>query len=175
MVVIRPLASHTTRSNPGLPTCRAISAETIKIPDPIIEPATIMLASRRPRLLTRRECRVTAAPFADSISSDMISGPQHRAGRPNFKRRHSASHRDLVSGGILGCVNSQVNERRSCGGIGSAAAVGLLLAALRPTQDGLASSGDFVEPTDSRGVRGMLHDVGIRGRFRRDGPPGFDE
>src|SRR5437879_750397 len=36
------------RSPPAEPVCRAMSAETIKIPDPIIEPTTIMVESKRP-------------------------------------------------------------------------------------------------------------------------------
>src|SRR5437879_13756359 len=37
------------RSPPAEPVCRAISAETMKMPDPIIEPTTIIVESKRPR------------------------------------------------------------------------------------------------------------------------------
>src|SRR5436853_7923576 len=36
-------------SPPADPVCRAISAETMKMPDPIIEPTTIIVESKRPR------------------------------------------------------------------------------------------------------------------------------
>src|SRR5438876_661238 len=38
-----------TNSQPGEPTCRDISAETRKMPEPIIEPATIVVESSSPR------------------------------------------------------------------------------------------------------------------------------
>jgi len=47
--VINPVISHTKISQPALPTFRVISALTIKIPDPIMEPATIMVPSSSPR------------------------------------------------------------------------------------------------------------------------------
>jgi hypothetical protein len=42
--------THANRSHPVLPTSRAISPATIKIPEPIIDPATIMVESKTPRL-----------------------------------------------------------------------------------------------------------------------------
>src|SRR5262249_14355679 len=44
---------QTTSSHPGLPTCLEISAETIKMPDPIIAPATIIVESNRPSPRTK--------------------------------------------------------------------------------------------------------------------------
>src|SRR6476660_1069916 len=41
--------THTAISHPELPTFRVISALTIKIPDPIMLPATTMVASNRVR------------------------------------------------------------------------------------------------------------------------------
>jgi len=38
-----------TNSQPGLPSRRVMSADTMKIPDPIIDPTTTMVASNRPR------------------------------------------------------------------------------------------------------------------------------
>ena len=40
---------HVASSHPGLPTCLVISADTMKIPDPIIEPITIIVESANPR------------------------------------------------------------------------------------------------------------------------------
>jgi len=49
MTVMKPVTSHTSSNNPGLLTWRAMSAETMKMPEPTIEPTTSMVASRRPR------------------------------------------------------------------------------------------------------------------------------
>jgi hypothetical protein len=49
-MVMNPVMSHTASSQPALPTLRTMSALTMKIPEPIIEPATIIVASRRVRL-----------------------------------------------------------------------------------------------------------------------------
>ncbi|MNT63702.1 hypothetical protein D3C72_2015380 [compost metagenome] len=51
-MVKRPVSSQMTSSHPGEPTCRAISAETMKMPEPIIDPATIIVESSRPRPFT---------------------------------------------------------------------------------------------------------------------------
>src|SRR5256885_1331349 len=40
--------AQATRSQPGLPICRDISAETMKIPEPIITPTTSMVESKSP-------------------------------------------------------------------------------------------------------------------------------
>jgi hypothetical protein len=40
-----PVATQASRSQPGLPTRRAMSADTMKMPDPIIDPTTTMVAS----------------------------------------------------------------------------------------------------------------------------------
>ena len=39
------MTTHATSSQPGLPTCRAMSAETMKMPEPIIEPTTTIVES----------------------------------------------------------------------------------------------------------------------------------
>jgi hypothetical protein len=41
---------HEASSQPGLPTLRDISADTMKMPEPIIDPATSMVESNSPRL-----------------------------------------------------------------------------------------------------------------------------
>src|SRR6185503_10454402 len=48
VMVSTPASAQAMSSQPGAPTKRDDSAETMKIPDPIIEPTTIMLASIRP-------------------------------------------------------------------------------------------------------------------------------
>jgi hypothetical protein len=53
MIVMTPATIQTTSSNPGLCTWWDISPETMKIAEPIIDPMTIMIASKRPRPLTR--------------------------------------------------------------------------------------------------------------------------
>jgi hypothetical protein len=53
--VRKPVMSHTAISNPGEPTCLAISALTMKIPDPIIDPTTMAVESNRFRLFLK-EC-----------------------------------------------------------------------------------------------------------------------
>jgi hypothetical protein len=42
-----PVATQTMRSQKGLPIWREMSAETMKMPDPIIDPATTIVASKR--------------------------------------------------------------------------------------------------------------------------------
>jgi hypothetical protein len=44
-MVTTPATTHAISSQKGEPTVRLMSAETMKIPDPIIEPATSMVAS----------------------------------------------------------------------------------------------------------------------------------
>ena len=50
-MVMTPASAHATSSQPGAPTNRLDSAETMKMPEPIIEPTTTMVASsiERPR------------------------------------------------------------------------------------------------------------------------------
>ena len=49
---MNPVTSQAPISSAGEFTSRAISAETIKMPEPIIEPITSMVALVRPRALT---------------------------------------------------------------------------------------------------------------------------
>src|SRR4051812_23047508 len=48
MSVISPVRTQTPSSQPDEPTSRAISAETMKMPEPIMAPATSMVASNSP-------------------------------------------------------------------------------------------------------------------------------
>ena len=51
-MVMKPATAHAPISKAGESTSRAISAETIKIPEPIIDPMTSMVALVSPRPLT---------------------------------------------------------------------------------------------------------------------------
>ena len=64
-MVSRPVITQVASSHPDEPTCRAMSAETMKMPEPIIDPATIIVESSRPSSRTKPEPRSTA-PEADS-------------------------------------------------------------------------------------------------------------
>ena len=49
MIVSTPASAHAISSQPGEPTSRDDSAEVMKMPDPIIDPTTIIVASSRLR------------------------------------------------------------------------------------------------------------------------------
>src|SRR5918999_6102040 len=49
VIVSTPASAHAISSQPGEPTSRDDSAEVMKIPDPIMEPTTIIVASSRLR------------------------------------------------------------------------------------------------------------------------------
>ena len=53
VIVNKPASAHASSSQPGAPLSRDDSADVIKIPDPIIEPITIMDASIGPSARTR--------------------------------------------------------------------------------------------------------------------------
>src|SRR5215831_5772786 len=53
VMVSKPAIVHASSSQPGAPLKRADSAEVMKIPDPIIEPMTIIVASIGPSARTR--------------------------------------------------------------------------------------------------------------------------
>src|ERR1041384_7903662 len=63
--VSTPVISQATSSQPGLPTCRAVSADTRKMPEPIIEPTTTALASSSPR--ARLNARASFSTDSDGI------------------------------------------------------------------------------------------------------------
>jgi hypothetical protein len=48
MIVITAVTSYAAINNAGEPSPRDISADTIKMPDPIIEPITIAVAENNP-------------------------------------------------------------------------------------------------------------------------------
>ncbi len=47
-MVMTAVSTQTSNSQPAEPTSRAMSAETMKMPEPIIDPATSIVASNRP-------------------------------------------------------------------------------------------------------------------------------
>jgi hypothetical protein len=55
-IVMTPVRIHASRSRNGEPTVRAMSAETMKMPDPIIDPATSIVASVRVSAFTKSVC-----------------------------------------------------------------------------------------------------------------------
>src|ERR1044072_420960 len=55
VIVSTPASAQATSSQPGDPTSREDSADVMKIPDPIIEPTTIVVASSRLRPRRRFE------------------------------------------------------------------------------------------------------------------------
>src|SRR5438067_1905203 len=48
VIVRTPVTTQAISSQPGLPSCLAIAADTMKIPDPIIDPVTTMVESNNP-------------------------------------------------------------------------------------------------------------------------------
>src|SRR5882757_274298 len=57
--VSNPLMTQAASSPPVDPVWRAISAETMKIPEPIIDPTTIMVESNKPRPRTNPDDSVS--------------------------------------------------------------------------------------------------------------------
>src|SRR5438067_2290508 len=58
--VSRPVTIQAPSSHPGLPMVRAMSADTMKMPDPIIAPMTTIVESYRPRPRTNSVSSVVA-------------------------------------------------------------------------------------------------------------------
>ena len=48
VTVINPARTHAAKSHPGEPTSRDDSADVMKMPEPIIDPMTIIVASTQP-------------------------------------------------------------------------------------------------------------------------------
>src|SRR5215813_3286456 len=85
MTVSAPAAAHARRSPPGEPSRRAVSAETMKMPEPIIEPTTIAVASRR----VIRRCRGSG-----SDRSLNVCRPRDRALRQPVPQQAHPDHVD---------------------------------------------------------------------------------
>src|SRR6266545_4060127 len=62
VIVSKPATARARSNQPGAPLKRADSAEVIKIPEPIIEPITIMVASIGPSARTRPGPRGAGPP-----------------------------------------------------------------------------------------------------------------
>src|SRR3954467_9869044 len=68
-MVTMPDTTHAMSSHSGEPTDLEISAETMKIPEPIIEPATSMVASVSVNALTNsRDDVAVSAPLAALVA-----------------------------------------------------------------------------------------------------------
>src|SRR5215831_16930247 len=79
-----PVISHTTSNQPGPPTCLEISAETRKIPEPIIDPATIIVESSKPSARKRPEDLSRIAPLSAiwvSCKREERASAHHTLGR----------------------------------------------------------------------------------------------
>src|SRR5438105_435226 len=66
--VMMPVRIHATSRNQGDPTVREMSAETMKIPEPIIEPATSIVASVRVIALTNSDCGCDGATSVGAVT-----------------------------------------------------------------------------------------------------------
>ena len=70
VIVIKPATAQASSSQPGEPINRADSADVMKMPDPIIEPITIMVASSKPSPRTRLVgCCFKSSPFIVAASA----------------------------------------------------------------------------------------------------------
>src|SRR5258706_13252600 len=72
--VSNPLMTQAASSPPVDPVWRAISAETMKIPEPIIDPTTIMVESNKPRPRTNPDDSVsvtTPSITSEDVGSDI--------------------------------------------------------------------------------------------------------
>ena len=54
--MITPVSNQRTSIQPGEPISLIIAAVTMKIPEPIIDPATILVASNNPNVLFNSTC-----------------------------------------------------------------------------------------------------------------------
>src|ERR1700754_5337745 len=68
---MKPVSTQIAISQPDEPTLRIISALTINIPDPIMEPATSMVPSSRPS-----SCFIFDCPGFFAISYLSVKGPK---------------------------------------------------------------------------------------------------
>src|SRR5690349_9412160 len=67
VIVSTPASAQATSSQPGEPTNRDDSAEVMKMPEPIIEPTTIIVASSRLRPRTSRAAVVVMVAVASAM------------------------------------------------------------------------------------------------------------
>ena len=76
VIVSRPAIAHARSNQPGAPLSRDDSADVIKIPEPIIDPITIIVASTGPRE------RTSPAPRGDGPRSGRTGSGFRREGAP---------------------------------------------------------------------------------------------
>src|SRR5262245_25996196 len=100
MTVITPVTSQTTMSQPDEPTSRAMRAETMKIPDPIIDPATSMVESNRPS-----RCWKWGVPWGLCAGSSFIGLRVFRGAKAS-----NPSANDAV-GYTVGEINDQARKQ----------------------------------------------------------------
>src|SRR6476661_4726999 len=67
VIVSTPAKAHATSNHPGEPTSRDDSAEVMKMPEPIIDPTTIIVASSRLRPRTSRAAELGASSGMDRV------------------------------------------------------------------------------------------------------------
>jgi hypothetical protein len=103
------VTSQETISQPGLPSTRDISAETRKMPDPIIEPTTTIVASKAPR--PALELGVEAG-VGFGVGSSQFSPSLRRIARQN--RRQARRRRPRPAARQLQGVEDG-DARRRCG------------------------------------------------------------
>src|SRR5580704_7529151 len=113
-----PAATQASSNQPLLPTSRAISPATMKIPDPIIEPATIMVESKSPsvRLSSRggQTLWESSPLFLAKLASSDWSNRYHR---PRWRPRRNVCVQDILE--ILSPVLDGVPEVSRSGVQGS--------------------------------------------------------
>src|SRR5216684_8384923 len=80
-MVRNPVTTHAPISNAGEPTSRAISAETMKMPDPIIDPVTSMVELVRPRPLTNSRSGELSVLVTTGLASTLNRPPAVRSCR----------------------------------------------------------------------------------------------
>src|SRR5256885_1221897 len=106
VIVNKPATAHPRSNQPGAPLSRDDSAEVMKMPEPIIDPITIMVASIGPSARTRPDfCgrslisknparEQSRALFRDAISehAQNLPRPAYRREGKLFPREHRHPH-----------------------------------------------------------------------------------
>src|SRR4030095_10255898 len=93
VIVNKPAIAHARSNQPGAPLSRDDSAEVIKIPEPIIEPITIMVASTGPSARTRPRARGGDGPPSRSTGAAFRRGCAPASWLLFFVTTNSAAHR----------------------------------------------------------------------------------
>src|SRR5689334_12643682 len=72
-MVSTPASAHATSNQPGEPTSRDDSADVMKMPEPIIDPTTIIVASSSVRPRTRRAAELTMVVASAMDRADIVA------------------------------------------------------------------------------------------------------